>query len=118
MNFAAYDNIMLEKLKAKWGIKSNWDIVAILIVFAISGSSIMFVKPVWFNIFGVTDATPTWLKFVIWLAMVFPTYQAFLLIYGFIFGQFKFFWAKEKAMAKAIGRIFKRKSASEGSADQ
>ena len=118
MNFAAYDNIMLEKLKAKWGIKSNWDVVAILIVFAISGSSIMFVKPVWFKIFGVTDATPTWLKFVIWLAMVFPTYQAFLLIYGFIFGQFRFFWAKEKMMVKAIGYIFKRKRASENSADQ
>lgn len=118
MNFTVYDNIMFEKLKAKWGIKSNWDVVAILIVFAISGSSIMFVKPVWFKIFGVTDATPTWLKFVIWLAMVFPTYQAFLLIYGFIFGQFKFFWAKEKMMVQAIGRIFKRKSASESSADQ
>ena len=81
MTFAAYSIIMFEKLKAKWGIKSNWDVVAILIVFAISGSSIMFVKPIWFKIFGVTDATAGWLKFIIWLAMVFPTYQAFLLIY-------------------------------------
>ena len=102
---------MLEKLKNKWGIKSNWDIVAILIVFAISGSSIMFVKPLWFGIFGVTEETATWLKVIIWLAMVFPTYQAFLLIYGFIFGQFNFFWMKEKMMVRAIGRLFKRKKA-------
>lgn len=108
---------MLKKLKLKWGIKSNWDVVAILIVFAISGSSIMFIKPVWFKIFGVTDATPTWLKFIIWLAMVFPTYQAFLLIYGFIFGQFHFFWRKEKKMAQAIGRIFIRKKESERASD-
>ena len=101
---------MIEKLKAKWGIKSNWDVVAILIVFAISGSSIMFVKPVWFHLFGVTEATPMWLKFIIWLAMVFPTYQAFLLIYGFIFGQFKFFWAKEVKMAQAVGRLFKKRT--------
>ena len=107
---------MLEKLKTKWGLKSNWDIIAILIVFSISGSSIMFVRPVWFNIFGVTDATPMWLKVIIWLAMVFPTYQAFLLIYGFIFGQFKFFWAKEKKMALAIARIFKKKNNDQESA--
>ena len=104
---------MIEKLKAKWGIKTNWDVVAILIVFAISGSSIMFVKPLWFNIFGVTDATATWLKVLIWLAMVFPTYQLFLLIYGFIFGQFKFFWAKEKKMAQLIGRLFRKKAKAE-----
>ena len=109
MTFAAYSISMFEKLKAKWGIKSNWDVVAILIVFAISGSSIMFVKPIWFKIFGVTDATPGWLKLIIWLAMVFPTYQAFLLIYGFIFGQFRFFWAKEKKMAQVVGRLFKKR---------
>ena len=48
--FAAYSIIMWEKLKLKWGINSNWDVVAIIIVFAISGSSIMFVKPVWFSV--------------------------------------------------------------------
>ena len=100
---------MLEKLKAKWGLKTNWDIIAVIIVFSISGSSIMFVKPIWFKFFGVTEATPTWLRVLIWLAMVFPTYQAFLLIYGFIFGQFKFFWAKEKKMAQAVGRLFSRR---------
>ena len=109
---------MLEKLKVKWGIKSNWDVVAILIVFSISGSSIMFVKPVWYNLFGVTDVTPTWIKVLIWLAMVFPTYQVFLLIYGFIFGQFKFFWQKEKMMAQAIRRIFIRRKEPESTPDQ
>ena len=102
---------MIERLKTKWGIRSNWDVVAILIVFAISGSSIMFVKPLWYSIFGVTEATPTWLKVIIWIAMVFPTYQAFLLIYGFIFGQFRFFWAKEVKMVQLIGRLFKKRPA-------
>lgn len=101
---------MLERFKNKWQLKSNWDVVAIFIVFAISGSSIMFVRPLWFKIFGVTDATPFWLKFIIWLAMVFPTYQAFLIIYGFLFGQFKFFWAKEKAMFNAMTKPFRKKN--------
>ena len=102
---------MFEKLKVKWGIRSNWDVIAILIVFAISGSSIMFVKPLWFSVFGVTESTPFWLKTIIWLAMVFPTYQAFLLIYGFLFGQFRFFWAKEKKMVELVGRLFKKNRA-------
>lgn len=97
---------MLEKLKTKWGLHTNWDVLAVIIVFSISGSSIMFVKPLWFKLFGVTDATPFWLKSIIWLIMVFPTYQVFLLIYGFIFGQFAFFWKKEKKMAQAIFRLF------------
>ena len=100
---------MFEKLKTKWGINSNWDVLAIMIVFAISGSSILFVKPIWYGIFGVTEDTPTWLRIIIWLAMVFPTYQAFLLIYGFLLGQFRFFWAKEKAMYNAVAGLFRRK---------
>ena len=71
----------------------------------------MFVKPLWFSVFGVTEATPQWLRFVIWLAMVFPTYQAFLLIYGFLLGQFKFFWAKEKAMFNFMAKPFRRTKA-------
>ena len=102
---------MLEKLKDKWGIHSNWDVLAILIVFAISGSSILFIKPLWYGVFNITEETPTWIRIVVWLAMVFPTYQAFLLIYGFILGQFKFFWAKEKAMYNAVARLFRKKRA-------
>jgi len=101
---------VFEKLKTKWGINSNWDVAAILVVFSVSGSSIMFVKPLWYMIFGVTELTPTWQVVIIWIVMVFPTYQAFLLIYGFLFGQFKFFWAKEKKMVEIVGSLFKRRS--------
>ena len=105
---------MLERLKAKWGISSNWDVLAILIVFSVSGSSILFVKPLWYSIFNITEATPTWIRILVWLAMVFPTYQAFLLIYGFLLGQFKFFWAKEKAMYYAVAGLFKKKKQDTG----
>jgi hypothetical protein len=105
---------MLDKIKIRWGLKTNWDIIAVMVVFSISGFSILFVRPIWFKIFGVSDATPMWLKFIIWLVMVFPTYQLFLLLYGFIFGQFKFFWEKEKKMVFAIGRLFNKSPKKEG----
>ena len=44
----------MEKLKKRWGIESNWAIVAILIVFAINGSfAALVAKPVC-NFFGLT----------------------------------------------------------------
>ena len=44
-----------------------------------------------------------------YLLLVLPLYQIMLLIYGFIFGQFRFFWEKEKQLVKRIGRVFYRK---------
>ena len=41
--------------------------------------------------------------------LVLPLYQIMLLIYGAIFGQFRFFWEKEKQLVKRIGGIFIRK---------
>ena len=91
-------------LKQKWNIKSNWDFLAIMIVFSIAGMSIVFVRKPLFHILGITCATPFLIKFVAWLLIVFPTYQFNLIIFGFLLGQFSFFWEKEKQM----GRFFLR----------
>ncbi|MFW5726702.1 MAG: DUF6787 family protein, partial [bacterium] len=37
-----------------------------------------------------------------------PAYQFLLLGYGALFGQFQFFWNKEKKMLKRISKTFKR----------
>jgi len=42
--------------------------------------------------------------------LVLPLYQIFLLVYGFIFGQFTFFWEKEKQFIRRIGRLFSGKA--------
>lgn len=100
---------MLEKIKAKWNLTSNWQLIAIMLVFSLAGSSIMWVRRLAFPLMGVTETTPFWIKFLAWLAVFFPTYQIMLLVFGFLFGQFPFFWEKEKKMIRAIGRIFVKK---------
>jgi len=45
---------------------------------------------------------------VLYYVLILPVYNLFLLIYGALFGQFKFFWAFEK---RFFGRLFGRKSA-------
>jgi len=92
------------KLKRKWNIDSNWDFILIMIVFSIAGMSIVYVRKPLFHVLGITTATPFLIKFFAWLIIVFPTYQINLIIFGFLLGQFNFFWEKEKQM----GRFFLR----------
>ena len=82
----------MEKLKKRWGIESNWAIVAILFVFAINGSFAACVaKPVC-NFFGLTlETINPWLYWPLRILIIFPIYQITLPIVGWVFGQFKFF---------------------------
>ena len=70
----------MANLKERWGITSNWQILIILFVFSITGSS--------------------WILYVL-ISFVF--YQIILVFFGWVFGQFKFFWNMEKKMLKRMG---------------
>jgi len=94
-----------ERLKKKWGIKSNWDFFIINVVFALAGMSIVFVRKPFFYLIGVTPETPFILKFFLWLLIVFPTYQINLIFFGFLLGQFSFFWEKEKKILQFFARL-------------
>lgn len=97
----------MEKLKERWGIESNWSILAILIVFAINGSFAAWVaKPVT-AFLGISPETMyTWLYWTLRILLVFPIYQITLPIVGWLFGQFQFFWAFEKKFLSRLGLGF------------
>ncbi len=104
------DKGVMEKLKAKWGITSNVQIILILIVFAINGSFAAWVADPITAFMGLDKETTS--GFIYWplrILLVFPIYQLTLPVVGFIFGQFKFFWAFEKKMLSGMGRLFGRK---------
>ena len=96
----------LERMKAKWGLKSIFQVVLILIVFAITGMTVVWARPIIFKLLGIENANG-WLKTVSYLVLVFPLYQALLLFYGFVFGQFSFFWEKEKKLLNTVLRLFR-----------
>ena len=83
----------MEKLKQKWGLTSNWDLTAVLIVFAINGSfSAWVAKPIT-AFFGLSPETMNpWLYYPLRILLVFPIYQTTLPIVGWLFGKFNFFW--------------------------
>ncbi|WP_396138686.1 DUF6787 family protein [Flavobacterium sp.] len=93
----------MKKLKERWGVKSNKQIVIILLVFAITGfSSLQLAKP-FLTLIGIPDTfEPHWLYRVLRLLLIFPIYQVLLVFVGYIFGQFSFFWSFEKKMLERL----------------
>src|SRR5689334_5415570 len=93
----------ITQLQSRWKVKSAFQVIIILVVFACTGFSVMFLKPVITEIlFG--DEKTVWFTIVYWI-LILPVYNLFLLLYGFVFGQFRFFWEFEKRFFK---RMFRR----------
>lgn len=102
----------MEKLKKRWGIDSNFGIVIILIVFAITGTSSLKIARPFLDYIGFTReifADDWYYTFIYWtvrILIIFPIYQVLLVFFGWLFGQFNFFWNFEKKMLSRIGLGF------------
>lgn len=100
----------MEKLKKRWGISSTGQVLLILLVFSITGSSALFVARPLMEYLGITrlNFTSDFLwggisYYALRILIVFPTYQILLVCYGWLFGQFEFFWNFEKNMLARFG---------------
>ncbi|WP_338392801.1 DUF6787 family protein [Fulvitalea axinellae] len=98
----------INKMKKRWGVESTWSVIAILIVFSLTGMTVVRLRKVLFGVIGFDDATPFWIKTVTYILCVFPMYQGLILVYGFIFGQFAFFWEKEKKLGRLFVKLFNK----------
>ena len=97
----------MEKLKQRWGLKTTWDVIAVLIVFSINGSFAAWVAKPITAYFGLsTETISPWVYWPLRILLIFPIYQATLPIVGWLFGQFKFFWAFEKKFLSRLGLGF------------
>ncbi len=97
---------MWEKLKKRWKIKTNFQVIIILIVFSLTGSATLIVKKQIFMWLGITPDTALWIKIPLYILTIFPVYQLLFLIVGTIFGQFRFAWEFEK---KVFSRFIRKK---------
>ncbi|MEO9890408.1 DUF6787 family protein, partial [Nonlabens ulvanivorans] len=92
------------KLINKWNIKSRWEMIAIFIVFAITGSASARLSAPLLEIIGIDrDSMSGWFFWPLRLIIIFPIYQVLLVVMGWVFGQFEFFWAFEKKMLARFG---------------
>ena len=88
----------LTKLKTRWGITSNLQVLVIFFVFGITGSSAVWVGAPVLNYLGIHKTMSPWAYWPMRILVIFPIYQILLIIYGSICGQFRFFWNFEKKM--------------------
>lgn len=95
---------MLERFKQKWNIKSNFQLLVILIVFAVTGSSTLYARKGIFWLLGITPETDAWLKVLLYIVVIFPVYNVLLLMVSFLFGQFRFALEFEKKMFSRLTR--------------
>ena len=94
----------MEKLKERWGIEQNWEIIVILIVFAITGSTASYIgKPILIYLNITPESFGSFGYWVTRIILLFIMYQFMLVFFGWLFGQYKFFWNFEKKMLRRIG---------------
>jgi hypothetical protein len=94
---------VFEKLKTRWQVTSNWQLVVICVVFAITGSASAWLTAPILKVFGISKAMGLFYFWTLRILILFPVYQVLLVIVGTVLGQHKFFWAFEKKMLKRFG---------------
>lgn len=98
---------IFKQLEKKWILDYKWEMIRVFMVFAFTGTSSLYMgKPI-IQLMGITkeNLNPIvyWFFYII-IGLIF--YQILLVFFGWLFGQFKFFWEFEKKMLKRFG--FKR----------
>jgi hypothetical protein len=105
--FLKFVLFLFKKLEKKWIVAYRWEMIRIFIVFAFTGTSSVFVGRPIIAFLGITKENLNpfayWVIYII-IGLVF--YQILLVSFGWLFGQFQFFWEFEKKMLHRMG--FKR----------
>lgn len=94
----------IDRLKERWGINSTTQVIIILVVFACTGFTVLYAEELIFRLIGIEEPQEWYYRALLFIVITLPLYNIILLVYGFIFGQFRFFWNFEK---KFFGRILK-----------
>lgn len=97
----------IDRLQVRWKVGSALQVVIILLVFACTGFTVLFIKRPLFEYWFPNGDKPMWAGTLYWI-LIFPVYNMILLLYGFVFGQFHFFWEFEKRFFNRIISIFKK----------
>ena len=92
---------LFKKLEKKWVLDYKWEMIRVFMVFAITGSSSVFGGRPIIKLIGITkenlNIVVYWFLYLI-IGLIF--YQILLVCFGWLFGQFKFFWEFEKKMLR------------------
>ncbi len=87
----------IKNLQQRWQVKTIGQVVLILCAFALTGTTVVWIrKPILAWIFD-GDQIPFWARIVYYICIL-PFYNIILLFFGSLLGQFRFFWNFEKKL--------------------
>jgi len=96
----------MKKLKERWQIETDWQLFVVFLVFAVTGSTAAkFAGPIT-ELIGLTKEMGWYIYWPVRILIIFPIYQVLLVFFGWLFGEFKFFWNFEKRMLRYTGLGF------------
>lgn len=98
---------MWSKLKNRWGIANNFQVVIILVIFAVTGFSTLYVHRLINTYIGVSDETSFFIKLLIFIILILPIYTVLLYVWAVLLGQRDFF---TKFIKMKIRLLIKRKA--------
>ena len=98
---------MLDKLKHRWGINSNLQVLKIFIVFGITGSTAAWISDPICDFFGISiENLNTVFYWVVRIVLITIVYKFILIFVAFLFGEFNFFWNFIKKFLSRLGIRF------------
>ncbi len=98
---------LFSKLYHRWGVKYRWELIAIFLAFAVTGSTAGRLSNPLMEFVGLgKDVTSGWIYWPVRILLIFPIYQVLLVIFGWIFGQYAFFKAFAIKMVSRMGLGF------------
>lgn len=106
----------LKKLEKRWIVQERWQIIRIFIIFAITGTSSLYVTNPILDLIGLSkenfnsNGFQLIFYYILKFIAILPFYQILLLIFGWIFGEYKFFLSFVKKM---LNRFKSKKSIKE-----
>ncbi|MEJ0029417.1 MAG: DUF6787 family protein [Bacteroidota bacterium] len=101
----------LDSLKERWKLGSLFQVVIVLVVFACTGFTVVFLRQPLFDYLFESGDRPLWASIVYYI-LILPVYNVFLLFYGFVFGQFRFFGTSRRDSSPESPAIQERKTKS------
>ncbi len=87
----------IKRFQDKWKIKNQSTVWLILLAFALTGTSVLFIK----RLMPAEWRAYEYFNLIYYIGIL-PAYQVILLFYGLLLGQFKFLWAYEKSFFRRI----------------
>ena len=107
LKFMNSDTSWIERLRKRWNLTNTFQVIVVLVVFACTGFTVFFIKKPLLQ-FLAGDKGDTMVASILYYILILPLYNLLLLAYGFLFGQFSFFWEFEKRFFKRIFSKFNK----------